>query len=234
MEQEEERKKVTREVLPALEVNSEIIVALLMLPINFSGHLLVLWICLIPFFSMAQDTIVKMNGHTIPATQIRFSGNKLFYTTLANKEKHLRAENVFSIQRRDSGEKVIYTPDSLEDSFTVPQMRHFVTGERDALKFYRPRMAFAGGFISGLAGGLIAPVFVTLSPIPPALGATIIGTGYPGVKENKTSDPKLIRHPEYIMGYQHKARKIKIRRAAIGGGIGLSVSIIALILMDKK
>jgi hypothetical protein len=185
------------------------------------------------FTASAQDTIRLISGKDIPAVVVEVDSTHVKYHPPDNKDKISKVENyrVFSINYSDGREKIIYRDDSTAaDYFGPEQMRLFIKGEKDAKKFYKPPVPFFVGLVSGAAGAAVAPVFVALSPIPPAIGITITGSRAPDITKHKLTDPSLRDVPEFRMGFEHQARKIRMKRTLFGGCIGLSAGLAYLFL----
>ena len=177
--------------------------------------------------AFARDTIVLINGKSIPVKSSDLKDYSIFYRkpTPNTKLKTIDPERVFSIRYKDGNERVIYYSDTLDPvDFKPEEMRMFIKGEQDADKYYKNNFNKGTAFVLGAGGGLLG--FYGLA-VPP-LYATIVGAFSPKMEKQKVSDPALLQNNIYREGYEKKARDRKIRNAMIGGLIGFVAGSVTL------
>lgn len=174
-----------------------------------------------------RDTIILINGNTIPAKSIDLKDYTIVYRKPAQKAKlkTIDPERVFSIKYKNGSERVIYTTDSLDPvDFKPEEMRMFIKGEQDADKYFKSNLNKGAAFVIGAGGGLLG--FYGLA-VPP-LYSTIVGSFSPRLEKQKVSDPALLQNNSYREGYERKARDRKIRNGVISGLIGFVAGSVAL------
>jgi hypothetical protein len=187
----------------------------------------------INFISHAQDTIVLMNGKTIIAKNIEVGGYSVSYFGLkaGSKQKRVDSENVFSIIHADGREQIIYERDSLEENeFNTDQMRMFIKGEQDALKYYRNNLNKITAFLCG-AG---ASYFTFYGIIGPAIYSTVVGSFSPDLEKQKVSNPVFLHADEYREGYDRKVRDKKIVTSIYYGLAGFAAGFAAFSIASHK
>ena len=177
------------------------------------------------FITNAQDTIVLLSGKTIIAIGIEVGMYSVTYhKTDAGKQKRISPDEVFSIIHIDGTERIIYQRDSLEegDDYTVEQMRMFIRGEQDAMKYYKNN----SNKIAAFACGVGISYFGFYGIVGPAIYSTLIGSFSPDMEKQKVSDPSLIHVDEYKDGYQRKARDKKIVQSIFYGLAGFAAGVV--------
>ena len=179
----------------------------------------------------AQDTIVLLNGKSILSQHAELNGYAITYHTLKanSKQKNVNVENVFSIRFADGTERIIYQPDSLEpDDYSPEQMRMYIIGEQEAIRYYKNNLNKATAFAFG--GGSACLSFYGI--IGPAIYATVIGSFSPKMEKQKVSDLSLLQNTEFREGYIRKARDKNTKNAILYGLAGFA-SVVAAILITK-
>ena len=167
-------------------------------------------------YTNAQDTIIFINGKKVVATETKLADTHLHYNPVNGTAKIKKAEayNIFSIKHADGTETYIYQQDTLTDDMSLEQMKMFVRGQQDAREYYNPITVTVSSAVIGVGSGLFLQFFAL---VPPAAFATIVGAATPDVTRQTVSDRELLKSPEYLMGYESRARNIKIKRALIYG-----------------
>jgi hypothetical protein len=181
----------------------------------------------------AQDRILFLNGKERQVGKIfGLQNQELVYSRQGDTTRRTMSINrIFSVRSADGKESIIYRPDSaMEYHLTPDQMRMFITGEQEAAARYRNYVPFITGTAFGVGGGLVIPFFATLSLVPPATGVLVSGWKVPDVARQPISDRKYLESPDFIAGYQSRARSRNIRNACIGGGAGLVATFAVLVL----
>ena len=165
---------------------------------------------------MAQDTLVFINGKEVPATNIKINDTQILYNPLNKPQKLKKAEtyNIFSIKHDTGVETLIYQQDTLIDDLSLEEMRLFVQGQQDALKYFNTTAVTATSTVIGVASGLTLQFFAL---VPPAVFATIVGASSPKMEQQPIQDKSLLQSEAYRSGYEAKARNMKIKKALIFG-----------------
>lgn len=181
---------------------------------TFFISFLLLLVC--SFATNAQDTLIFINGKKVTANNIKLADTQVHYNPVSGTTRIKKAEtyNIFSIKRADGTETYIYQQDTLTDDLSLEQMKMFVKGQQDAREYYNPIAITVTSAVIGVTSGLTLQFFAL---VPPALFATIVGASTPDVSDHTVFNPELFSSPEYLMGFESKARNIKIKRALIYG-----------------
>jgi hypothetical protein len=134
---------------------------------------------------------------------------------------------VFSVTDSLGREKVWYFYDTIfGNDLTVPQMRWYINGERDARKGYRPLVPQWGGFLLGAGAVMALDLEVNGLFIPP-IYAAIMAWPRVNVTRGSITDPNMEGDPYYAMGYSSVGRSKRVVRSliwsALGVGVGLAV-----------
>src|SRR5205814_602952 len=111
--------------------------------------------------------------------------------------------------------------------FTMEQMRMFIKGEQEAMRFYNSDVTKVVSVAFGMAYGYFG-LFYGL--IGPPLFSTIVGSFSPRMSAMKVTDPSLINDPDFAEGYAKKVRDYKVRKSILFGGIGYSLGVIGFIV----
>jgi hypothetical protein len=183
---------------------------------------------LTPLAGYAQGTIVFLNGKEKRFEAAEIKGEYLHYSVEGDTmdfKKVVDRYNVFSLKYDNGTEDVLYKPDTTygEDP-SVEEVRDYIKGEQYAMKRYRKPMNFISGVGVGLASS--AAGFYGI-PIPLAY-STVLGRFDPKVPANEDGS---IQSESFKMGYQKKARNIKIKNSLLGGAVGFAVGITALVVI---
>ena len=181
---------------------------------------------------LAQDTLIFINGKRIPATNVKLSDSQIFFNPLNKPQKLKKAEayNMFSIKHPNGDETLIYKQDTLTDDLNVDQMRMFVKGQQDAMEYFNPTAVTVTSVLIGAASG---PLQI-FSLAPPAVFATVVGASSPDMERQPVPDKQLIESEEYRMGYEAKARNIKIKKALIFGLSSALVSWVTFSVIERN
>ncbi|MEO8068120.1 MAG: hypothetical protein ABI599_10550 [Flavobacteriales bacterium] len=177
---------------------------------------------------LGQDHILLMNGQTIDAKVIGQSTLEVRYALITKgkvKEREEPTENVFSVTDSLNVEKLWYFQDSLfGNDFSVQEMRHYIRGEQDARKGYKPIIPMIGGFVAG--AGLVIGLdmeFMALL-IPPVYGGAM---ALPRVHVTKGSitNPLMDGDNFYAYGYARAGRNKRIIRSLLSSAVGVAVGL---------
>ena len=185
------------------------------------------------FCLKAQDTLVLLSGKTVLAKNVELGGYYVSYYTLKDKSKQKRfdLENVFSIKYASGKERVIYEPDSLEpDDYNIDQMRMYIKGEQDGIKYYKNNWIKAGAFVFGGASAY----FSFYGIIGPAVFSAVIGSFTPDIAKQQVSDPVLLHADEYRAGYEKKIRENKTKNAILYGLAGFATGVASFVIIKNN
>ena len=177
------------------------------------------------YYSSAQDTLILNSGRTIIVKDVQIGGYQISYhrQTEGAKQKKINLEKVFSLKYHDGNEHVFYQPDSLEeDDFTPDQMRMYIRGEQDAMKYYKNNTNKIAALVSGGA----VSYFGFYGIIGPAIYSTIVGAFSPDVEKQPFLDPALVHVEEYKDGFQRKVRDKKIKDSILYGLLGFAAGVV--------
>ncbi|MDQ3110853.1 MAG: hypothetical protein M3R17_13250 [Bacteroidota bacterium] len=171
----------------------------------------------------AMDTVYLMSGRTVTGVVKDSSDEQLKILVLKKgnfKADFIDIDLVYSVKYKNGVETVFYRQDTLFGNYyTAQEVRYFLQGERDAIRSYRCPVwsagAFAFGFAGGLYGGFVAPF---LTPFAYAGTTTFFRIK---IKPGTVSNPSYLKYDTYLLGYEKEARKRRIFRALIWGGIGM-------------
>jgi hypothetical protein len=196
-------------------------------------YLLLFYLISVCGISQAQDTIVLLTGKTILAKKIEVGGYSISYFGMkdGSKQKIMSSENVFSIVYANGNERIVYERDSSEETdFNVDQMRMFIRGEQDAMKYYKNNL----NKLTAFAFGVGSTFFNFYGIIGPAVYSTAIGSFSPDMEKQKISDHAYLMADEYREGYQRKARDNKVKNSIFYGLAGFAVGFTTFSVLLKK
>jgi len=160
----------------------------------------------------AQDEIWLLSGEKLKVSELEFSDDNLLvrYKNEKGKTKLVSTKDLFSATPAGDKEYIFYTPTA---EMSLENMKEYMTGEVAASSYKS-----AGAFISALGIGFASPFLVgKYAPIIPL--AFSIGIGQVNPKPTKLSIDGKSEY--YIKGYSHVAKRKRLVRSFVGGGIGL-------------
>jgi len=118
---------------------------------------------------------------------------------------------------------------------TIPHMRSYILGRKNANENYIAPTATIGGLIIGSASALLGIIY---GPIPVAMYCVIASRHYPNVAHQEFSDKNMLNDEYYLYGYQIRAKRQKMKNAFIGCAISFGVTFPFLVknnaLVDKQ
>ncbi len=179
--------------------------------------------------TQAQDKINLMNGQVLEGKVVGQSTLEIRY--LAPKKSRMveRSEptsGVFSVTDSAGHEKVWYFMDTLfGNDYTVPQMRWFIKGERDARYGYRPWGPMLGGFALG-AGLTMALDLEVNSLIIPPVYAGFMAWPRVYVTRGSITDPNMEGDPIYATGYSAVGRPKRVVKSLLSTAVGVAVGLV--------
>ena len=188
-----------------------------------------------------QDTLWYLNGDTELISDYQFidNGNVLNYTNHKGKLKDIETFFIFSINKADGSQNILYKPAIGDDEFqadtlTIDEMHAFVIGGFLAKKDYKARGALIEGFIVGAAAPwLIASLSANpfYSIIIPAANSAVFGAIRPCDKKIKRKYPKLSENKLFLEGYKEAAKTKRVKNSIIGGLVGIVVGFTSVFLL---
>ncbi|MCC6385623.1 MAG: hypothetical protein IT241_10760 [Bacteroidia bacterium] len=129
---------------------------------------------------------------------------------------------VFSIQKADGSEEIVYDPDTINEADpNVEQVRRFISGQQYGMDLYHPGWTKIGGTVAGVGSGFIG--FYG----PPGIFAYVLVAGKINTRkipESAEIDPVVFNSEEFRLGYKKYTRNKIIRDGLIWGGIGFAVA----------
>ena len=187
---------------------------------------------------IGQVQINLMNGDVIKTDSVTGKvDNKLIYFSAGKKHsKSIKTKKVFSINYASGTEEFLYHPDTTTgNDFTIPQMRSYIMGYKNANDNYYAPTASIGGVVFGGASAIFGVVY---GPIPLALYAVLAARHYPNVAHQEFCDQNMLKDEYYLYGYQIRAKRQKLKNAFIAGAISFGFSFAVLVknnkLIDKE
>ena len=95
----------------------------------------------------------------------------------------------------------------------------FIAGEQDAQRGYRPVGTSIGAFAVGAASGLTGASFFVLGP--PFLYSGLMSYPRIHIRHKSVTNLNDVKSDSYLYGYDNTARRKRMFRSMIWGGIGL-------------
>lgn len=176
----------------------------------------------------AQDKISLMNGQELTGKVIAQSTLEIRYLVPRKNrsvERSIPTTSVFSVTDSVGRERMWYFQDTIfGNTYSIPEMRWYIKGERDARDGYRPLGPMIGGFVLG-AGAVIALDLETSAlAIPPIYGG-IMAWPRVYVTRGSISDPHMEGDPIYATGYSAAGRPKRVFKSMLSSAIGVVVGL---------
>lgn len=176
----------------------------------------------------AQDKINLMNGQVLQGRVTGQSSLEVRYLVPKKGRMVERSEptsSVFSVTDSLGHERVWYFMDTLfGNDYTVPQMRWFINGERDARQGYRPWVPILGGFAVGAGLTMALDLEVNSLLIPPVY-AGLMALPRVYVTRGSITDPNMEGDPVYATGYSAVGRPKRVVNSLLSTALGVVVGI---------
>lgn len=169
------------------------------------------------------DTVYLMSGKTVTGV-VKDSANeelKILIPRKGNfKSDFIDLDLVYSVKYSNGVETIFYKQDTLFGNYyTSQEVRYFLEGERDARRSYRCPAWSMGAFAAGFTGGYVQNfVFTFLPPFVYAGSTTFFRVK---IKPGTVSNPDFLKYDTYLLGYEKEARKHRVFRSLMWGGIGM-------------
>lgn len=184
--------------------------------------------------AQSQDVLTLFNGRKIYTKIVEVNSNYVIYkhfTDIKERNKSIVLARIFAIESGGK-EEVLYHPDPLDpELFTVEQMRMFIKGEQEAMRFYDSDATKIVSVAFGMASGYFGFFYGLIGP---PLFTTIVGSFSPKMSAMKVTDPSLISDPDFAEGYAKKVRDYKVRKSILFGGIGYGIGLIGWAVYAKN
>lgn len=176
----------------------------------------------------SQDLIYLLNGGILEGKVKGTEGELIYYEVKKGSKTKLRSADlsrVYSVISDDGAEKVYYEKD-VESGFFFDkqQMKHFVFGAQDAVKYYKGNLHTLTAGIAGVVGGVI--FYNNFLVIVAPFGATLIGSlGKAHPRKSMVRDTKYLNDPAYVLGFERTANTRKMMRSLLGAFVGTAVGV---------
>jgi len=202
---------------------------------------LTLFFLLIPSLTLSAqteplDTVFLMSGKTLAGVVKDSTDEQL--KILVPKKGEFKADFidldlVYSVKYRNGTESVFYKQDTLFGNYYTPQeVKYFLQGERDAMRSFRCPLWTAGSYAVGFAGGYYGGfIFTFLTPFAYAGATTFFRVK---IRPGTVSNPDFLKYDTYLLGYEKEARKRRIFRSLIWGGIGMASGIATNAIINSR
>jgi len=176
-----------------------------------------------PTAPVVLDTVYLMSGQTVTGV-VKDSANEELKILIPRKgdfkADFIDLDLVYSVKYGTGVESVFYKQDTLYGNYyTAQQVKYFLEGERDARRSYRSPWCTAGSFAVGFTGGYLQNfIFTFLPPFAYAGTTTFFRVK---IKPGTVSNPDFLMYETYLLGYEKEARKHRVFRSLMWGGIGM-------------
>ena len=173
--------------------------------------------------AFAQDKILKLNGDEIKARVLEIKLQEIVYRhpdSMDGKMHMLPIAEVFMVQYANGTKEMIAKPvgsQSSEPAKTPEQM--YELGQKDAQLLYKGNGAMWGS----AASSFVFPYGLA--------GSAAIGLVKPKAENHPVSDVRYLSDPDYVRGYEDKAKRKKWGKVAAGTGIGLGVASVFIAIL---
>lgn len=181
-------------------------------------------------FCFAQEKVTMMNGNIFFVNVGDTAGDFVKMVDPESKKTEvvdIEKNRIFSILYANGNEVFIYKQDTLsEDNYlAVEEMRSYIAGAHDANRRYSAPLAFWGSFGIGAGSGVVLPAYI--SPVAAGAGALLLGSRWIRINRSHISDPKYLKDPNYLSGYENAARQARVQNVIKGAVIGVLIGAVA-------
>lgn len=193
--------------------------------------LLSILFCLALVPLVAQDLIVKMDDEEIIANVVEIKKSKVAYQAYENQEADpvlLDKSEIYMIIYEDGMRQFFSDPRNLED--VVGQEIDeddleglYLKGMEDAEQYYDRK-----GIMWATMGATVIP---SLGIFTGGILVGVIAMTPANYRLEELPDPELYRNAYYAEGFQKQAKKIRIKRALTGMGIGAAIQAVFFIII---
>ncbi|GAB3195097.1 hypothetical protein ABID22_000002 [Pontibacter aydingkolensis] len=177
--------------------------------------------------AFAQDKIVKLNGDEIKARVREIKLQEIVYQhpdSLEGKLHLIPKAEVFMVQYENGTKEMITQSVVNQDSEPITRTpeQMYELGRYDAQHLYKGRGAMWGS----AASGFVFPYGLA--------GSAAIGLVKPKAKNHPVSDVAYLSDPNYVKGYEDRAKRRKWGKVAAGTGIGLGVATVFIAVLVSQ
>ena len=167
------------------------------------------------------SSLTLIDRYPIKAVFVDTAEGFLFYRLPGTlKMREIELDKVYSVRNFSGEDKVIYTPDTLENNWlSVAEMKDYMQGQYDAMKAYkkRPVLTGLGGFI---VGGISAGAGMFYGPLGVISYTGIVGYALPKNNKRNGFNPAMESNEAYKEGFGTAAKRRSVKRAALWSSIG--------------
>jgi hypothetical protein len=169
------------------------------------------------------DTVYLMSGQTVTGV-VKDSANDELKILIPKKgdfkADFIDLDLVYSVKYGTGTESIFYKQDTLFGNYyTAQEVKFFLQGERDARNSYRTPWCTAGAFAVGFTGGYLQNFIFTF--LPPFAYAGMTTAFRIKIKPGTVSNPDYLKYDTYLLGYEKEAKKHRVFRSLMWGGIGM-------------
>jgi hypothetical protein len=180
--------------------------------------------------SSAQEKVTMMNGNIFFVNVGDTAGDFIKMIDPESKKNEIvdiDKSRIFSILYKNGQEIFLYKQDTLsEDNYLgIEEMRSYIAGAHDANSRYSAPLAFWGSFGIGAGSGVVLPAW--LAPVGAGAGAILLGSRWIKINRSHISDPKYLKDPNYLSGYENAARQARVQNVIKGAVIGVLIGAVA-------
>jgi hypothetical protein len=179
-----------------------------------------------------NDTILLTDGNIIISSFIDTTGGIFKYSELKRpaKIRKLNTDEVFSI-RNNTGETILYKPDSIDNNYSLDEMRYFMAGHRDGRKTKMAYTPFIANMLLSAGVGLTRNFF---APLAPVVFTAVLTLPKIKIRKENVSNPDYLNSEAYATGYKQEAYKKKRVQTILGGGIGLVAGMVTSFILKSN
>jgi hypothetical protein len=173
------------------------------------------------FLTKGLSSLTLIDRYPIKAIFVDTAEGFLYYRLPGTlKMSEIELDKVYSVRNFLGEDKVIYTPDTLENNWlTAGEMKFYLNGQYDAMRHYRKRPVLTG-FIGVLFGGLSAGAGMFYGPIG-VIGYTgVVGYALPSNSKRNGFNPDMVGNEAYTEGFGTAAKRRSVKSAALWSSIG--------------
>lgn len=175
------------------------------------------------------SSLVLIDRYPKKAIFVDTADGFLFYRLPGKlKLKEIELDKVYSVRRTDAPERVLYTPDTLENNWlSTTEMGDYIRGQQDAQQYYkiRPTISAVGGFFIGAAGSALG---MFIGPVSVLSYTGLAGYTLPGSGRLSGFDPAMKTNAAYREGFGTAAKRKTVKKAALWSAIGYVGGLAAL------
>ncbi|MGV3587212.1 MAG: hypothetical protein ACO1OF_09440 [Adhaeribacter sp.] len=167
------------------------------------------------FTLQAQDLIITLTGDEMQVHVTEITQQDVVYKhpdSLQSLPRTIPKKQVFMVKYGNGTKEIISRIDPQTNTLTTLNSQEmYERGRADARKYFKGNGAMWGTAATTMFLGLPAPV--------------IIGAIPPKINYQQVSEINLLQNQHYVRGYKQQAHKKKLKKVAIGSGIGAGIMI---------